>query len=191
MYLLYHCTYCTTVPIAPVYQCTHCKCTSIPVYTYCTSVPTVPVYPVYQCTYCTTVPTVPLYLLHQCTNVPTVSVPVYQCIPTVPVYPLYQLYHVPGSVPTAPVYIPLYKCTDVRYCSKATSQTNATFCDLRARIECNECALSMRTSLDFRILYAKMNVAKESSATGCKYRQIYPQTSFLREPSLDTDSTAL
>ena len=29
--------------------------------------------------------------------------------------------------------------------------------------------LSMRTSLDFRILYAKTNVAKESSATGCKY----------------------
>ena len=52
----------------------------------------------------------------------------------------------------------------VWYCSKATSQTNATFCDLRARIECNECVLSMRTSLDFRILYAKMNVAKESSA---------------------------
>ena len=26
------------------------------------------------------------------------------------------------------------------------------FCDLRARIECNECVLSMRTSLDFRIL---------------------------------------
>ena len=43
------------------------------------------------------------------------------------------------------------------------------FCDLRARIECNECVLSMRTSLDFRILYAKTNVAKESNATGCKY----------------------
>ena len=57
----------------------------------------------------------------------------------------------------------------IRYCSKATSQTHATFCDLRARIERNECVLSMRTSLDFRILYAKMNVAKESSATGCKY----------------------
>ena len=26
------------------------------------------------------------------------------------------------------------------------------FCDLRVRIECNECVLSMRTSLDFRIL---------------------------------------
>ena len=26
------------------------------------------------------------------------------------------------------------------------------FCDLRVRIECNECGLSMRTSLDFRIL---------------------------------------
>ena len=57
----------------------------------------------------------------------------------------------------------------IRYCSKATSQTHATFCDLRARIECNECVLSMRTSLDFRILYAKTSVAKESSATGCKY----------------------
>ena len=54
----------------------------------------------------------------------------------------------------------------LRYCSKATSQMDATFCDLRAR---NECVLSMRTSLDFRILYAKTNVAKESSATGCKY----------------------
>ena len=43
------------------------------------------------------------------------------------------------------------------------------FCDLRARIECNESFLSMRTCLDFRILYAKTNVAKESSATGCKY----------------------
>ena len=57
----------------------------------------------------------------------------------------------------------------VRYCSKATSRTHATFCNLRARIECNECVLSMRTSLDFRILYTKMNVTKESSATGCKY----------------------
>ena len=62
-----------------------------------------------------------------------------------------------------------YKRMRLRYCSKATSQTNATFCDLRAHIECNECVLSMRTSLDFRILYAKMNVAKESSTTGCKY----------------------
>ena len=26
------------------------------------------------------------------------------------------------------------------------------FCDLRVHIECNECVLSMRTSLDFRIL---------------------------------------
>ena len=26
------------------------------------------------------------------------------------------------------------------------------FCDLRVRIECNECVLSMRTNLDFRIL---------------------------------------
>ena len=26
------------------------------------------------------------------------------------------------------------------------------FCDLRVRIECNECVLSMRTSLDFRTL---------------------------------------
>ena len=26
------------------------------------------------------------------------------------------------------------------------------FCNLRVRIECNECVLSMRTSLDFRIL---------------------------------------
>ena len=43
------------------------------------------------------------------------------------------------------------------------------FCDLRACIECNECVLSMRTSLDFRILYAKTNIVKESSATGCKY----------------------
>ena len=62
------------------------------------------------------------------------------------------------------------------------------FCDLRVRIECNECILSMRTSLDFRIL---SNVAKKSSATGCKYvhRRIYPQTGFLREPSLDTNST--
>ena len=71
----------------------------------------------------------------------------------------------------------MYACTDLvcyflnmlRYCSKATSQTHATFCDLQARIECNECVLSMRTSLDFRILSAKTNVAKESSAKGCKY----------------------
>ena len=70
------------------------------------------------------------------------------------------------------IYIAMYiiqRVDKLRYCSKATSQTHATFCDLRARIECNECVLSMRTSLDFRILYAKTNVAKESSATGCKY----------------------
>ena len=57
----------------------------------------------------------------------------------------------------------------IRYCSRATLQTHATFCDLRARIEYNEFVLSMRTSLDFRILYVKTNVAKESSAMGCKY----------------------
>ena len=43
------------------------------------------------------------------------------------------------------------------------------FCDLRVHIECNKYVLSMRTSLDFHMLSAKTNIAKESSAVGCKY----------------------
>ena len=41
-----------------------------------------------------------------------------------------------------------YYGTAQRQCRKRRQ----LFCDLRVRIECNDCVLSMRTSLDFRIL---------------------------------------
>ena len=63
-------------------------------------------------------------------------------------------------------------CTHKRYCSKATSQTHATFLrftDLRVRNELRVCISGMRTCLDFRLPYMKMNSANKSSTTGYKY----------------------
>ena len=44
--------------------------------------------------------------------------------------------------------------------------------------------------IDFRLLKMQTDIAKESSTTGYKYvyREIYPQTNFRCEPSLNIDS---
>ena len=48
----------------------------------------------------------------------------------------------------------IYYLTNYTYGTAQRQRRKRTqlFCNLRVRIECNECVLSMRTSLDFRIL---------------------------------------
>ena len=77
---------------------------------------------------------------------------------------------------------PVLASTYIGYCSNATSQTHATFCDLQV------CFSGMRTYIKIEI---KINGANESSIRVKVDRQIYPKAGFIREISLDIDSTKL
>ena len=57
-----------------------------------------------------------------------------------------------ATAPLAPPLNPPLLLLDTVLLKDNVTNARNLFCDLQVRIKCNECVLSMRTNLDFRIL---------------------------------------